>query len=443
VNTIDNYFKKITAEVESVNARFDVVAANVAEVVAVVAEVKQEFRTQFESFASEIAEVKSLLQKNEKKKVLLSEIESLKIANAALLVEMDHMRAMTVLQLENAALKCEPRSEPKQAKEPKEPKEPKKKEEEPVDENKAERVRITAMLETEAKTMNNSKGQAVIHYWQTSPKRRFLDDSPHLTDAHRERRDEFLANALDDMRKIELEDANGLSTCSERVLKLNKLNSNCNRTWNIVCGDPALHKFHKREHYVAMQAIETAAMMADINQDYTGITGCYVQLSKNYRTAPTLTNKAVEEDDEPKVKPKTEEKREAEYEKTRVKRETDRPKELTDEQWKALPKSKKIALHAAQYAEGVEMLKAQQDEHDFEVAAHAAAKLAAESVNIYDAAEWEAKTATHTGDYSSDDEPVRIRKRKPVASVESGESDDEARPTRQRKAAEPDSDDEN
>ena len=274
------------------------------------------------------------------------------------------------------------------------------------------------MLETEAKTMS-SKGQAAIHYWQTSPKRRVLDESPYTTDAHRERRDELLGNALDDMRRIELEDANGLATCSERVLKLNKLNSNCNRTWNIVCGDPSLHRFHKREHYVAMQEIETAAMMADFNQDFTGIAGCYLQQSKNYRTTPSLTNKAEEEDDEPKKqKPKSEAQREAEYEKTRTKRETDRPKEKD-------PKTLTKADLAQEYAEACEILRANAEETVQKC--------------VVDEAEW--KTSTFKG-YSSDDEPVRISRKAPRRPVESGESDEE-KPTRQRKAAEPDSDDEN
>ena len=85
VNTIDNYFKKIVTNVEAVTARLDVVVATV------------------ESFSGVLAQVIESTEKNTK---MLLENESLKSTNAALRVELAHVREMVAIQIENAALKA-------------------------------------------------------------------------------------------------------------------------------------------------------------------------------------------------------------------------------------------------------------------------------------------------------------------------------------------------
>jgi len=301
VNTIDNYFKKITAEVESVNARFDVVAANVAEVVAVVAEVKQEFRTQFESFASELAEVKVLLKENEKKMVLLAENEILKHANAALVVEMEHMRAMNVLQLENAALKAheprsEPRSEPKQAKaheprseprsEPKQAKanEPKQAPPEALNatpevqetaEFKAERKRIHKKLATEKNKMEDYEGEKLIHYWVNT--KHVADDNEHMTDEHRAFRAEMIIAARDRKISIEVEDVTEILKLKDRCEEMTQFFININRV-TCVFRNPSLFKYYPHDHqkFIANAVQESTEAGVGLQ------TGTYTLKSKNY-----------------------------------------------------------------------------------------------------------------------------------------------------------------
>jgi len=412
VNTIDNYFKRITADAEAVSARLETVAAHVADVVVIIDEVKQEIRTKFDAFELVLAEVKVSIEVNKTNSILLSENESLKHVNASLRVELEHVREMAELRIENAILKAQ--SEQPRYKQEKEPKQKEEKQEQKQKEDPKvveERKRIHAMLETEAEKLNDVKGEALIQYW-IKTKKHIADDNEHMTEEHRALRDTMLQAAINEMAKVEIADAQGLFKCSDRMEKMAIFNYNCGRTWNICANIPSLKKFRSQEHFLKMNQ-----MSIDACENYSGIVqgATYDIQSTNYQSLPTHGAKKEKE-----AKPSKQVSAE-EYERTRVKQKTDKPIEKNPEKNSLKESKRQCAEDLAEFNAAIET--DAQDECEINCAISGACHLTAEEIREVEA-KWDADHKFN-GD-ESDDEPVKmVRKPKAAAAIESEESDDE------------------